>query len=352
MSLVMRAMLGLSIALLSNLLNNSLANATDKPTSGQAETDPRALSPNGQTSADQTHGMRTSGDATPVDPAPIDANTLEHLIQIHPRVICGEGPTSTDQYAELADLGVQTIISVDATVPPVEIARRNGIRYIHLPIGYDKIDQDEVESLAKAVHQTDGVIYIHCHHGKHRGPAAASAACIASGLITTAQGQSVLQQAGTGIGYKGLHKAVAEAKRILPEDLDAMQKTFVEIAEVNSLASMMSEVGELADRLKSAESAGWKDDREELAHDALLIREHFREFARRKSDDDETNRLLADTRFRRWIEQSEQAATELQDQLSIERSLSPQPVESTHHLSNTTFRLLELCKSCHEIYRD
>ena len=47
--------------------------------------------------------------------------------------------------------------------------------------------RQRVEEIATAVQTLPGPIYIHCHHGKHRSPAASAAACVGAGLIEPAE---------------------------------------------------------------------------------------------------------------------------------------------------------------------
>src|SRR5262245_42817749 len=100
---------------------------------------------------------------------------VEHLpnaYRITDKVISGGLPEGDAAFQELADLGVKTVISVDGMKPDVETAKKHGLRYVHLPHGYDGVPSERVLELAKAVRELPGLIYIHCHHGKHRSPAA------------------------------------------------------------------------------------------------------------------------------------------------------------------------------------
>ena len=48
-------------------------------------------------------------------------------------------------------LGVKTVISVDGAKPDVDLAKKHGMRYVHLPHGYDGVPDDRAKELAKAV---------------------------------------------------------------------------------------------------------------------------------------------------------------------------------------------------------
>src|SRR3712207_7739670 len=61
-----------------------------------------------------------------------------------------------------------TVISVDGARPDVELARKYGLRYVHLPIGYDDVTENEGRAIAKAITELPGPFYIHCHHGDRK----------------------------------------------------------------------------------------------------------------------------------------------------------------------------------------
>ncbi|MEZ6069075.1 MAG: hypothetical protein R3C10_02145 [Pirellulales bacterium] len=132
---------------------------------------------------------------------------LPNAVQLHPRVISGGLPEGDAAFAELEQLGVKTIISVDGAKPDVQAAARHGLRYVHLPHGYDGIPEERGRELAKAVRELDGPIYIHCHHGKHRSPAAATVACVSTGLLPANEAVAVLKLAGTSPNYRGLYES-------------------------------------------------------------------------------------------------------------------------------------------------
>jgi cytochrome c556 len=79
---------------------------------------------------------------------------------------------------------------------------------VHLPIGYDGVPAPTIAALDKLLHEDSGHILVHCHHGKHRGPAAAAITCMIEGSMTKAGALHVLEQAGTSHDYEGLWRDV------------------------------------------------------------------------------------------------------------------------------------------------
>jgi len=140
------------------------------------------------------------------------------------------------------------------------------------------------KELAKAVRDLDGPIYIHCHHGKHRSPAAASAACVPAGLLPPAIALSILELAGTSPNYKGLYPSAGAAKPLTAAELDNLPVVFHETVDVPPMAGAMVALEHTHDHIKKLATTGWKPPADhpdiDPAHEALLLREHFAELLR------------------------------------------------------------------------
>lgn len=207
---------------------------------------------------------------------------IENAFRLGPDLYSGAQPEGTAGFAALRELGVRTLISVDGATPDVEAARAAGLRYIHLPIGYDGISEDRAAQLVRAVSDSPGPVFIHCHHGKHRGPAAAALCARAAEGWTPDRARDWLVRAGTSADYAGLYASVdlplPDAARI-----DAVED-LPEKSPVPGLVESMVAIDGTWDRLKAIERAGWRPpvDRPDLdpPHEALQLVEHFREAAR------------------------------------------------------------------------
>ncbi len=181
----------------------------------------------------------------------------------------GEPPTS-DHYAQLADLGIRTVVSVDAIAPDPQLAEPYGIQIVHLPIGYDSIDEQRALELAAVIKTLEHPIYVHCHHGKHRGPAALCVGAIGAGLITNDQAQEFMQTAGTSPKYTGLWNAAQSAQRI-DESLIERVHELPARAPVSSFVDAMGQVDRLHDRLWDMSEDDWKtpEDHPDLSPSAV-----------------------------------------------------------------------------------
>src|SRR5687768_16523197 len=70
--------------------------------------------------------------------APVpDQGRLHNGHVVTAKVISGAQPEGEASFRALGELGVKTIISVDGAQPDVAGAKQFGMRYVHLPIGYD-----------------------------------------------------------------------------------------------------------------------------------------------------------------------------------------------------------------------
>jgi protein tyrosine phosphatase (PTP) superfamily phosphohydrolase (DUF442 family) len=274
-------------------------------------------------------------------PQKVAAAHLPNALRVHPQVISGGLPEGEEAFRELAALGVRTIITVDGTKPDVATAAKFGMRYVHLPHGYDGIPAARVAELAKAVRDLPGPLYVHCHHGQHRAPTAAAVGCVAAGLLAAGQAEAVLKAAGTSPDYRGLYQAAREAKPLDRQTLDSLQPEFPAVAEIPPLAEAMVAVDNLHDRLKQMAAAGWQAKSAEAtlqpAHQALLLHEQLNELLRHE----ETKRQPP--RFQALLGETESAAVELEAALK-----AGQPAKSAAALA----RVSASCTSCHREFRD
>jgi protein tyrosine phosphatase (PTP) superfamily phosphohydrolase (DUF442 family) len=280
----------------------------------------------------------------PADEFPsVASDHLPNAHRITPKVISGGEPDRDAGFAEIARLGVRTIITVDGAKPDVERARRFGLRYVHLPIGYDGVSPEQGRTLAKAVAELPGPIYLHCHHGKHRSPAAAAVACVLAGQLEASKAADVLKTCGTGAEYKGLWAAARAARPASAGTLASLQVAFVETAKVPPVAEAMVEIDHTFERLKAAAAAGWRTPPNhpdvDPPHEALQLVEKLRELGR-------TQDVLAKRpeTFRDLLGHGEREATALKEALVANK---PAPT-----LDEALKTVTASCAACHKAYRD
>ena len=197
---------------------------------------------------------------------------LHNVRRVLPGLLTGSLPEGAAGWESLRALGIRTVVSVDGLPPDAELARQYGVRPVHVPVGYDGVPRPAALTAARAVRDLPGPVYLHCHHGQHRGPAVAVAAALClDPAFTPADGQRLLRDAGTGANYPGLIAVPTRFVRPSRAELDAAPAAFPARADVPDLAARMVEIDRLFDRVKSG-GAG--------PADATALAELLRESAR------------------------------------------------------------------------
>jgi len=275
----------------------------------------------------------------PDGPTEKDYPHLHNLFQVTDRIYSGGEPKDEQAFAELAKLGVTVIVSVDGARPKVELAKKYGMRYVHIPIGYDGIGPGPAKSFARAADELHEKTYVHCHHGRHRGPAAAAAICVARGNADGRQALKILEKAGTSKGYSGLWRDVGGYQRpAAGEELPEL----VPVAEVGSLAAAMAKIDRASDNLKLCQAAGWQTpaDHPDISppQEALLLKEGFRETVRQLAESNDYGEPLLT-----WMKQSEQTATQLEAALKAGDMAA---------VKSNLAEVQSQCKQCHNDYRN
>ena len=134
------------------------------------------------------------------------ARTGTVLHRVRPRLLSGDRPETPTQWQSLADEGVTLVLSVDG-MPSDAVAERVGIARMHVPIGYDGPTGSELARLSAAFDRWQaegGTLLVHCHHGRHRGPAVAALFARWSGTLSHDDAESVLIRCGTSQRYANL----------------------------------------------------------------------------------------------------------------------------------------------------
>lgn len=279
--------------------------------------------------------------AVDTEPHRLECAFLPNAVQISRTLITGGEPAGEEAFAELARLGVRTVISVDGATPDVEAARRYGLRYVHLPHGYDGISEPRQLELAKAVRDLPGPIYLHCHHGLHRSPAAGAVAGVRAGLIPPVMAERILTLAGTGPNYLGLWEVARSARPTRAEVLDRLEIQFPETSPVPPLAQAMAKMESCFDRVREIEAGDWESP--SAGHELLMLEEHYFEMARLDEKPRSEN-------FRALLGRDVQLSRALRT--TWEASSANLAREGQRKLSAMVDALAKDCKACHATDRD
>ncbi len=177
-------------------------------------------------------------------PSPPPKPTAFQFQSLTPDLLVGPRP-SPEQIVQLSALGVQKVISVDA-LPPESSVWGESLQLRHLPLGYRDIPRTFQLQLARELSADPVKTYIHCHHGQHRGPAAALTALLSLGTIDEAEASAWLDRCG--VAYPGLRNAVHNAESASPERIQEASP-LQEVVSTKSLSRLMAEIDQVWDRL-------------------------------------------------------------------------------------------------------
>jgi protein tyrosine phosphatase (PTP) superfamily phosphohydrolase (DUF442 family) len=263
---------------------------------------------------------------------------VENFIRVSDRLYSGGEPTA-EGLQQLKTLGIETILSVDGLAPDVATAQQLGIQYVHIPLGYNGIEPEQIQAFVTFMSHTKGKIFVHCHHGKHRGPAAVAACLILSQEIDRAQALKFMQGAGTSKDYRGLWKSI--------EQLDPAQfkpqaaTTLKQQPKDKSAAQWMAELDRAWEIIQEQQTAGIELDSSQL----LIVAEALRE----------TSRVVSKSSSGTWGDAK--ATQQLIAELDHSRELTEQAMKLTEKSAHEKARVLiktlaQKCADCHAQYRN
>ncbi|MGK0156202.1 MAG: protein tyrosine phosphatase (PTP) superfamily phosphohydrolase (DUF442 family) [Neolewinella sp.] len=270
-----------------------------------------------------------------------------HLFGVHNVVtyaqdlVCGGVPEGAEGFATLKAMGIKTVISVDGATPDLDNAKANGLRYVHLPIGYDTVIVARQQELARAIMNVERPIYVHCHHGKHRSGAGLGTAMIRAGLMTVDEVSNRMRVSGTSKNYAGLWQSVREARPMAPELLIADPDSFPSITQVTGMVAMMAELDEVLDLVRQSHKANWQapSDHPDLVAEKETRR--LRDLFRRLRDEPESQKLPD------GYQQMLGHTIDLTDKL--DRAVRN---GDAAHAAQLLDKVGKDCKSCHREYRN
>lgn len=274
---------------------------------------------------------------TAVEVALDNGALLPHQRRITSELYSGGAPQNRAAFALLASQGIKTVVSVDGTRPDLDAARRYGLRYVHIPIGYGEIDAHALLSIAQLVRSAETPFYIHCHRGLHRAPAVAAIASMAAGVFHSGDAIEILESAGTSEDYPGLWRSVTKYQH--PSE-DCELPPLLEVAPIDTLKQGMAHISrlhqELRDYLDASDNTDGASPNAKAIENANLIAESFREMRRQHVSGDGAG-------FDEALKSSESIAWTLRDALSD---------QDPSRVTKTVRMLTQSCVDCHRKHRD
>jgi protein tyrosine phosphatase (PTP) superfamily phosphohydrolase (DUF442 family) len=184
---------------------------------------------------------------------------LHNVLRLSDQVISGGEPEGPESMAAIAGMGVKTILSVDGKTPDARSAEALGMRYVHVPIQYRGITDDELLQITKTFRELEGPFYVHCFHGQHRGPAAAAVGRVVLDGVAREQALAEMRQwCGTSGKYEGLYGVVAVGDIPSAAQTSAYAFEFPATRPLDGVAGLMVGVSRAYDRILSMKRNAWQ----------------------------------------------------------------------------------------------
>ncbi len=287
-------------------------------------------------------------------PKPLDLPDGPHnVFALSENIFSGGEPESPAAVAAIASLGVKTILSVDGKVPDVEAAEQHGLRYVHVPIQYKGMTDDELLRIAKTFRELEGPFYVHCFHGQHRGPAAAAVGRLLLDGAPRDQGIAEMRQwCGTSSKYEGLYQAIAAGEIPSAEETAAYEWDFPAAQPLGGMRQVMIDAARAYGRIKDKVANGWQVDPShpdiDPGNEAAILADLFE----RAQGLDELATRPAD--FRAWMADSLSGSRALHAAIGAAREQAFTSGDAPDWgPSEAAFATLKAsCSACHEAYRN
>jgi protein tyrosine phosphatase (PTP) superfamily phosphohydrolase (DUF442 family) len=278
---------------------------------------------------------------------PIEMTGLHNVFELSPNIVSGSEPHGEEAFRELRKMGVKTILSVDGKVPDEALAAKYGMTYVHVPIQYKGITEKELTQISKTFREKDGPFYVHCFHGKHRGPAAAEVGRIVLDGIPREKAIAEMRQwCGTAKSYDGLYRTIATAPIPDAARTRAYAWDFPAAQPIRGFRHAMIEASRADDNLKSMSKGGWKADPEHPDADPVNDAAKLAEMLALSAKLEDVAAKPAD--FHRLMDASVAASRELEAAVRAWKSAGgPQAAVDAGYV-----RVAKSCTDCHAIYRD
>jgi protein tyrosine phosphatase (PTP) superfamily phosphohydrolase (DUF442 family) len=138
-----------------------------------------------------------------------DLPGVQRVTRFSDRLYRGAQPQDVKGMLELRKLGVTAIIAVEEPdKDEIDAGAKAGIRVVNIPTEYGGFPQAVVDELVATYRKADETIYVHCHHGKHRGGAAAAILRMTFEGIPQLEAVQELAELGCSKRYPGLYETV------------------------------------------------------------------------------------------------------------------------------------------------
>lgn len=284
-------------------------------------------------------------------PHAVEVIGIHNVFQLSENIVSGGEPESAEALAALASMGIKTILSVDGKVPDAATAAELGMRYVHIPIQYSGIDELELVQIAKTFRELEGPFFVHCFHGKHRGPAAAAVGRLTLDGIPREHAVAEMHQwCGTSLTYDGLFKTIGQGAMPGWKASGELAFDFPASHAFDGFRGTMVPMARHWDEIKFARKRKWalNPNKPDIvpAQEALQLSQIFEQCL-------EQTDLPADTeQVRGWLEDGKQGTGDLARLLTGQKELEAQGVDWKPQAEDAYRLVAKSCKQCHLEYRN
>lgn len=280
--------------------------------------------------------------------APTELPGLHNIYRLSPNIVSGSEPHGREGLESMKEMGIRTVISVDGSAPDAAAAEELGLRYVHVPIQYKGITREEIAKLTKTFRELEGPFYVHCFHGKHRGPAAAALGRVAlDGAPRDVAIAEMRQYCGTAGTYEGLYQVIAKGSIPTDQETAALRYDFEPVHQPKGMVGAMSILARASDNVADASKRNWVADEEHPDLDALNEAEKLEQAFAVAFALEETQHGPADQK--QWFEASLAESRKLVD--ALERLQAGEAAASAE--AKQAFTAVKgLCTECHAVYRN
>jgi protein tyrosine phosphatase (PTP) superfamily phosphohydrolase (DUF442 family) len=280
--------------------------------------------------------------------APEEYPGLHNVYELSPNIISGSEPHGEEALEKLHEMGVKTIVSVDGKVPDAEAAEALGMRYVHIPIQYKGLTEDELERMSKTFRELEGPFYVHCFHGKHRGPAGAAVGrIVVDGVPRETAIAEMRQYCGTSSKYEGLYRDVATARIPDAAESAAFDYDFESKHQLEGVPGLMVVISRAHDHIEDLEDRGWETD---PAHPDVDALNEATKLAQAFDSACELGEVqMAQPDYVGWFESSRDRGADLV--AALERLRAGDAAAAAE--ASAAFGDVQInCSDCHKVYRN
>lgn len=213
--------------------------------------------------ADVEDAFALAGEFALPDRAAQTWSDMQNVYHLSENIVSGGEPLSAASFERLDAWGVRTVISVDGKAPDAARAAAHGMQVVHVPIRYSGLSEEQVLQLSKSFRELEPPFYVHCFHGRHRGPAAAALGRL---VLDGAPRERVIaemrQWCGTSPKYAGLFHSLATLPVPDAADTAAFGFDFHAAAPYDGLRDAMAAITRSYENLELLAEGGFAPDAE------------------------------------------------------------------------------------------